>query len=81
MKTLSRVANSFAYNGLVSRSGKIAKIPIHVQDSARFVGRMREIWLVRDAVNGNTLRDGATEVGHFVGGGTSVTADAILLSS
>jgi hypothetical protein len=81
VKTLGRMASSFAYNGLVSRSGKVAKIPIHIMDSARFVGRMREIWLVRDAVNGNTLRDGATEIGHFVGGGVSSSADAILLSS
>jgi hypothetical protein len=81
VKTVSRIASSFAYNGLVSRSGKIAKVPIHVADSARFVGRMREIWLVRDAIHGNALRDGSTEIGYFFGGGTAAVADAILLSS
>lgn len=69
---------------LTSRSGRLIKMPItmkYVSSPLNFAGRLREIWMFRDAVTGNTVTNGATVNGYIVSNNTSGVADAILFST
>lgn len=69
---------------LTSRSGRLIKMPITVKFTAsplNFAGRLREIWMFRDAVMGNTVTNGATVNGYIIGNNTSGVADCVLFST
>ena len=69
---------------LTSRSGRLIKMPITTKFSAspfNFAGRLREIWMFRDAIIGNTVTNGATVNGYIVGNNTASTADCVLFST
>jgi len=69
---------------LTTRSGRLIKMPIiqkYVSSPSNFAGRLREIWVFRDAVIGNTVTDGATVNGYLIGNNTSVAADCLLFST
>jgi hypothetical protein len=79
LNKIMRVAPSST--SLLTNSGKIVKVPIYMSEGdSFFAGRLREIWMVRDGQHGNTVRDGANEVGHLVGGSTTTVSDVYLLS-
>ena len=69
---------------LTSRSGRLIKMPItakYVVAPLNFTGRLREIWMFRDAIIGNTVTNGATVNGYIIGGNTSTIADCVLFST
>jgi hypothetical protein len=69
---------------LTSRSGRLIKMPItakYVVAPLNFTGRLREIWMFRDAIIGNTVTNGATVNGYIIGGNTSGVADCVLFST
>ena len=69
---------------LTSRSGRLIKMPItakYVVAPLNFTGRLREVWMFRDAIIGNTVTNGATVNGYLIGGNTSVAADCVLFST
>jgi hypothetical protein len=69
---------------LTSRSGRLIKMPITMKyfvAPLNFAGRLREIWMFRDAIIGNTVTNGATVNGYIIGNNTSGIADAILFST
>lgn len=69
---------------LTSRSGRLIKMPITMKyfvAPLNFTGRLREIWMFRDAIIGNTVTNGATVNGYIIGGNTSGVADCVLFST
>lgn len=69
---------------LTSRSGRLIKMPItakYLVSPLNFTGRLREIWMFRDAVMGNTVTNGATVNGYIVGNNTSGVAECVLFST
>jgi len=69
---------------LTSRSGRLIKMPItakYVVAPLNFTGRLREIWMFRDAIIGNTVTNGATVNGYIIGNNTSTAADCVLFST
>ena len=69
---------------LTSRSGRLIKMPITMKyfvAPLNFAGRLREIWMFRDAIIGNTVTNGATVNGYLIAGNTSGIVDAILFST
>ena len=75
---------SITIEELTSRSGRLVKMPIITKFTAspfNFAGRLREIWMFRDAIIGNTVTNGATVNGYIVGNNTISTADCVLFST
>ena len=69
---------------LTSRSGRLIKMPITAKYSVgptNFAGRLREIWMFRDSIIGNTVTNGATVNGYIIGNNTATTADCVLFST
>jgi len=69
---------------LTSRSGRLIKLPITTKyelSPFNFAGRIREIWMFRDAIIGNTVTNGATVNGYIIGNNTATTADCVLFST
>jgi hypothetical protein len=69
---------------LTSRSGRLVKMPIITKFTVspiNFAGRLREIWMFRDAIIGNTVTNGATVNGYIIGNNTSTIADCVLFST
>jgi len=69
---------------LTSRSGRLIKLPITTKFTVapvNFAGRLREIWMFRDAIIGNTVTNGATVNGYIIGNNTSTAADCVLFST
>lgn len=85
--TFIQKANYFAVSDsttLFTKSANLVKLPIFMSYNAtpfNFIGRLREIWYIRDAVFGNSVTDGATVNGYLISGGTSTAADAIMFST
>jgi len=75
---------TIAIEELTSRSGRLIKMPItakYVVAPLNFTGRLREIWMFRDAIIGNTVTNGATVNGYIIGNNTATTADCVLFST
>ena len=75
---------TIATEELTSRSGRLIKMPITAKYFAaptNFAGRLREIWMFRDAIIGNTVTNGATVNGYIIGNNTASTADCVLFST
>jgi hypothetical protein len=75
---------TIATEELTSRSGRLIKMPItakYVIGPTNFAGRLREIWMFRDAIIGNTVTNGATVNGYIIGNNTASTADCVLFST
>jgi hypothetical protein len=69
---------------LTSRSGRLIKIPIttkYVVAPTNFAGRLREVWIFRDSIIGNTVTNGAIVNGYIIGNNTSTIADCVLFST
>lgn len=69
---------------LTSRSGRLIKMPItakYVIAPINFAGRLREIWMFRDSIIGNTVTNGATVNGYIIGNNTATIADCVLFST
>lgn len=69
---------------LTSRSGRLIKMPItakYFSSPVNFAGRLREIWMFRDAIIGNTVTNGATVNGYIIGNNTATAADCVLFST
>ena len=69
---------------LTSRSGRLIKMPITVKFTAspfNFAGRLREIWMFRDSIIGNTVTNGSTVNGYIIGNNTISNADCVLFST
>ena len=69
---------------LTSRSGRLVKMPIITKFTAsplNFAGRLREVWIFRDSIIGNTVTNGATVNGYIVGNNTTSIADCVLFST
>lgn len=81
-RTLNKIVRAApTATSLMTNSGKLVKLPIHVcEGDSFFSGRLREIWMVRDGLHGNTIRDGVNEIGHLIGGSTTTVGDVCLLS-
>jgi hypothetical protein len=90
---LARMVRYYAIgNTLSSRTGKYVKIPmfLHITDSVSgaytdppltFGGRLREIWITRNALGGTTLRNNSTDIGYFIGDSLNTVGGAYLLST
>jgi hypothetical protein len=69
---------------LTSRSGRLVKMPIITKFNVapiNFAGRLREIWMFRDAIIGNNVTNGATINGYIIGNNTATIADCVLFST
>lgn len=69
---------------LTSRSGRLIKMPITMKyfvAPLNFAGRLREVWMFRDSIIGNTVTNGATVNGYIIGNNTSTVADCVLFST
>jgi len=62
-----------------SFNSSYAMIPIFASSTYYFLGRFREIYPGPQAVNGQVLKSGSTEIGFLVGYSTSTANDTILL--
>lgn len=68
---------------LVTRSGKFVRLPIFLYSTSEtcFGARLREIWMVRDSIHGNTFVSSSQTLGYIIGLNTGATSDCVMLTS
>ena len=91
MLPLARIARWTSVGlSLNSRSNKYVKVPVllafgdsfsnYTEPPATFAGRLREIWITRNAVHGTTLRSSGTDLGYFISDSSLTAGSAFMLS-
>lgn len=76
---IDRLGSQVAINStnLVSRSGRLVKAPLHFSnDTNNWIGRAREIYVVRDAQTNQKIQVSGTDNAYLISGSISVDEDA-----